>query len=188
MIENIFAILIWTGLIVGAVWGISVKTRELKAFVKKNGWGPVKVKVWKLFKEFSYKLTFGLLILGYLLGSVYLSLSLEDNTSINKDYIGYIISLYFFIGFTIFYYANGIIRRKTKNIKIIFNQDFVVLKEKFKEFIQGIGTLAKAILILAGWLLAIGAIILAFILFGWFIASLSATTIIIILLVLIVLK
>ena len=72
--------------------------------------------------------------------------------------------------------------------QLIFNQDFVVLKEQFKEFIRGIGTLAKAILILVGWLLAIGAIILAFVLFGWFIASLGATTIIIILLVLILLK
>ena len=106
----------------------------------------------------------------------------------NENYTNSFILVYLFLGLVAFYYVNGIKRREIKNIILILSQDFDGFKKGIKEFIQGMGTLAKSLLVLAGWLLAIGAIILVFVLFGWFIASLSATTIIIILLVLILLK
>ena len=106
----------------------------------------------------------------------------------NENYNTIFVPAYLLLGLIAVYYVNGIKRQKTKNLIVILKSDFNDFKKGLKEFIQGIGTLAKSLLVLAGWLLFIGAIILAFVLFGWFIASLSATTIIIILLVMILLK
>ena len=92
----------------------------------------------------------------------------------NDSYLSLFIVAYPIFGVIGYYYINGAKRRNTKNIKNILGQDLVDSKKVFINFI-----------ILAG---ATGAIILAFVLFGWFIASLSATTIIIILLILILLK
>ena len=120
---------------------------------------------------------------GFVLIPSYFELIIKDELYIKLFFIGYLL-----LGAIICYYASGIKRRKTKNILIILGQDLIDFKKCFIEFIKGIGTLAKGLLILTGFLLAIGAIILVFIFFGWLVFSLSATTIIIILLVLILLK
>lgn len=115
------------------------------------------------------------IVILYLSGFIlpfYLNDFFQDNLYINLFIVAY--PIYLILGVIGYYYINGTKRRNTKNVKIILGQDLVDSKKSFIQFI-----------ILAG---ATGAIILFFILFGWFIASLSATTIIIILLVLILLK
>lgn len=97
------------------------------------------------------------------------------------------------------YYLFAIRRRKTKNIIKILDLDFFELKKfisvnilnlkrNFYEFVKNTIELIKALAILFGFLMVAGLIIFAFVSFGWLIASLSATTVIIILLVLILLK
>ncbi len=131
--------------------------------------------------------TISLIVILYLAGLVFIPLYF-DGLLQNDTYASMFYVPYFLFGAFIFYYLNGIKRKKTKNIKLIVCQDLGDFKNGVKKFIQGIGVLSKGLLILAAWLLAIGAIILVFILFGWLIFSLSATTIIILLLVLILLK
>lgn len=110
------------------------------------------------------------------------------DTDYMVDNAGFFVFAYLLFGIFLYYYIEGVRRRKTRDIKVLVVQDLALLKKRFKEFMRGVAALAKGVFIVICWLLAVGAIILMFVLFGWFIASLSATTIIIILLVLILLK
>ncbi len=185
--DTIVLYILLAGIIGGGIWGISVKVREFSSFVKINGWQAVKKKLRDFFITILHMTIYALVGIGYLSGFVFITLYF-DGILENEIYMSLFILAYLLLGLLIGYYINGIKRRKTKSIISILKQDFTSFKKSLREFIQGIGTLAKGLLVLAGWLLVIGAIILAFVLFGWFIVSLSATTIIIILLVLILLK
>lgn len=187
MTGDIFSYILLAGIVGGGIWGITVKVREFSSFVKTNGWEPVKKKMRDFFITILRVTIYTLVGIGYLSGFVLIPLYFEGMLE-NESWTNSFILAYILFGLLAFYYVNGIKRKKTKRITAILKSDFDDFKKGLKEFIQGIGTLAKGLLILAGWLLAIGAIILAFVLFGWLIASLSATTIVIILLVLILLK
>lgn len=122
----------------------------------------------------------------YLIGFGLIDNLLENTVKIIlKDSI---ILTYYFFGIFILYYLDAISRQNTRSLFNIIRQDLQYLKNGIQRTVKSIRNLFNALFTLIKWLVILGAIILIFILLGWGVASMSATTIIIVLLVLILLK
>ena len=186
MTGDIFSYILLAGIIGGGIWGISVKVREFSGFVKKNGWQPIRKKIRDFFVTILRVTIYSIIGIGYLSGFVLVPLYFDGMLE-NEDYTNVFIVTYLFLGLIIFYYVNGIKRKNTKNLIKMLSQDFTGFKNGIKEFIQGVGTLTKTLLILVGWLLAIAAGIGVIALGIWLIVALGPLWIIAIVLSLILL-
>lgn len=150
----------------------------------------LKVIYWTMF----YAIFLTLITL-FVLGFVYLMEQLSD-TDYTETIISVLYSILWVLGV---YYLFGIKRINTKSLAKMLRQDFYKIKKFTKEFptllktflseLFGISVdIIKLLAMLLGSLMLIILTILAFVSFGWMIASLSATTVIIILLIMILLK
>jgi hypothetical protein len=180
--NDLFSIVLIAILFVGGIWSLNVKRREFLKFVKENGWSSVRSIIRNFFIR-TIKLTG--LVLGitfYFLGLILIPLYFEGS---NETLASWLTVGYLLIGIFTYYYITGIKRRYTKNIVLIFKTDLADFKKNTLRTVKDVYGLTVILLKFAGILFVI---ILAVVLFGWFIASLSSMTIIIFLLILILLK
>jgi len=186
MTGDIFFYTLLVGIIGGVIWSISVKVREFSSFVKKNGWHPVKKKIFDFFLMILHVIIYSIIGAGYLSGFVLIPLYFDWMLE-NEDYTNTFIVTYLFLGMIAFYYVNGIKRKNTKNLINILSQDFTGFKNGIKEFVQEVFILIKALLVLSGWLVAIFVGIGVIVLGIWLIVAIGPLWIIAIVLILILL-
>jgi len=181
---DIFSYILLAGIIGGGIWGVTVKVRKFFNFINKNGWQPIRKKVRDFFIRILQVTIYTIVGMSYLSGLVFVPLYFDEMLE-NESYANLFIFAYLILGLLVGYYVNGTKRQKTKNFIEILSQDFTGFKNWIKDFVQGIGTLIKALLVLAGWLLAIAAVIGLIALSIWLIVALGPLWIIVIILILI---
>lgn len=174
------------GIISGGIWGVTVKVKEFSNFIKKNGWQPIKKNVHDFFMTILRVIVYIIIGIGYLSGFIFIPIYFEVLLQ-NENRTTSFILIYLFLGLVAFYYISGTRRKETKNIIVMLESDFDDFKNGIKEFVQGVGTLTKALLVLVGWLLAIVAVIGVIALGIWLIVALGPLWVIAIVLILILL-
>lgn len=81
-----------------------------------------------------------ILIIFYLSGFVFIPVKFSVIIE-SKQYTYIFMYVYLLLGLITFYYINGILRRKTKNLKQIFLLDFISFKKELGELIQDVKNL-----------------------------------------------